>query len=73
MASMSNQDIAVVKASLTGRTCDKLPGTVGQHNRKEVEVACGDEWLLISKLRLNERYTNPVDILKPGERLDDGR
>jgi methionyl-tRNA formyltransferase len=70
LESMSGEkEIGVVKARLTRERCDRSPGTVGEVVGSGVKVACGDEWILVNKLKIEERYVNPADVLKPGIRL----
>ena len=63
------QEISVVKACLTGEVCDRSPGTVGEFVRPGVKIACGDEWIIVNKLKVEGRYMNSADVLKPGSRL----
>jgi len=67
------KEIGVVKARLTGERCDSSPGTVGEFVGSEVKVACGDEWIAVNKLKVDERYVNSAEVLKPGSRLSNGR
>jgi methionyl-tRNA formyltransferase len=67
------QEIGVVKACLTGEQCDVSPGTVGEVVGSGVKIACGDEWIIVNKLKVEGRYVNPADVLKPGNRLSNGR
>jgi methionyl-tRNA formyltransferase len=74
LESMSGEEeIGVVKARLTGEGCDRAPGTVGEVVGPGVKVACGDEWIVVNKLKVEERYVSSADILKPGSRLSNGR
>lgn len=66
------QEFGVVKACLTGERCDRSPGTVGEFVGPGVKVACGDEWTIVNKLRVEGRYVNSADVLKPGSCLSDG-
>jgi methionyl-tRNA formyltransferase len=66
------QEIGVVKACLTGEKCDRSPGTVGDVVGPGVKIACGDEWIIANKLKVEGRYVNCVDVLKPGSRLGNG-
>jgi methionyl-tRNA formyltransferase len=66
------QEIGVVKACLTGEKCDRSPGTVGEVVGPGVKIACGDEWIIANKLKVEGRYVNCVDVLKPGSRLGNG-
>jgi methionyl-tRNA formyltransferase len=63
------QEIGVVKARLTGERCDRSPGTVGEFVGPGVKIACGDEWVIVNKLKVEGRYVNSADVLKPGIRL----
>jgi methionyl-tRNA formyltransferase len=63
------QEIGVVKACLTGERCDVSPGTVGDVVRPGVKIACGDEWIVVNKLKVEGRYVNSADVLKQGSRL----
>jgi methionyl-tRNA formyltransferase len=70
LGTMSNpQEICVVKACLTGERCDVSPGTVGDVVRPGVKISCGDEWIIVNKLKVEGRYVNPADVLKQGSRL----
>jgi hypothetical protein len=46
---------------------------VGEVVGSGVKVACGDEWVVVNKLKVEERYVNSADVLKPGCRLSNGR
>jgi methionyl-tRNA formyltransferase len=63
------QEIGVVKACLTGERCDVSPGTVGDVVGPGVKIACGDEWIIVNKLKVEGRYVNSADVLKQGSRL----
>lgn len=67
------QEIGVVKAFLTGEKCDRSPGTVGEFVGPGVKIACGDEWIIVNKLKVEGRYVNSADVLKPGNYLGNGR
>jgi methionyl-tRNA formyltransferase len=63
------QEIGVVKARLTGERRHGSPGTVGEFVGPGVKVACGDEWVIVNKLKVEGRYVNSADVLEPGSRL----
>jgi methionyl-tRNA formyltransferase len=65
------QEFALAKACRTGLPCDVLPGTVGESTACGVQVACRDEWILVSKLLLADAYLSPEEILRPGDRFSD--
>jgi methionyl-tRNA formyltransferase len=67
------QEIGVVKARLTGERCDRSPGTVGEFVGQGIKIACGDEWIVINKLRVEGLYVNSADVLNPGDCLSSGR
>jgi UDP-4-amino-4-deoxy-L-arabinose formyltransferase/UDP-glucuronic acid dehydrogenase (UDP-4-keto-hexauronic acid decarboxylating) len=69
MTMSGEKEIGVVKACLTGERCDRLPGTVGEFVGPGVKIACGDEWIIVNKLKVEGRYVNSADVLKPGSRL----
>lgn len=72
-ARKGDQDIALVKASLSGKACDALPGTVGEvRGLSGVYIACADEWILARELMINGRRIDAVDVLRTMNRLDDG-
>jgi len=60
------QELGVAKACLTGERCDRAPGTVGEGVGPGARIACGDEWIIVNKLRVEGRYMNPAEVLKPG-------
>jgi methionyl-tRNA formyltransferase len=66
------KEIGVAKACLTGERCDRSPGTVGEFVGPGVKIACGDEWIMVNKLRIEGRYVNSADLLKPGSCLSGG-
>ena len=63
------QEFALAKARRTGLPCEALPGTVGKSTAAGVYVACRDEWVLVGKLQLNDKYLPATDILRSGDRL----
>jgi len=70
LESMSGEkEIGVVKARLTGERCDISPGTVGEVVGSGVKVACGDEWIVVNKLKVEGRYVDSAEVLKPGSRF----
>ena len=71
-ARLGEQEIGVVKARLTGESCDAAPGTVGRFYGPAVQVACADEWIWVDKALIEGRYLPAADILQSGARLDNG-
>jgi len=72
-ARMDKSEIAVVEASRTGEKCDVLPGSVGEVVDSAIRVACGDEWISVGRLMVEGKYLRAIDLLKPGDHLEDGR
>lgn len=72
-AMLNGREIGAAKAALTGLVCATAPGTVGERIGSSVHVASTDEWIAISKLIIEGRYLDAVDVLKLGDRLEDGR
>jgi methionyl-tRNA formyltransferase len=70
-ARINDCDIGIVKASRTGQTCDVLPGTVGLITDGGIQIACGNEWILVYQLMVEGRRVRAVEMLKPGDRLED--
>lgn len=66
---LGDQELGVAKAARTGIRCHAIPGTVGQASRSGVQIACGDEWLLITSIKVNDQYLLPAESLTPGTRL----
>jgi methionyl-tRNA formyltransferase len=63
------QEFALVKANRTGVVCDREAGEVGVAVDSGVYVACQDEWVLASKLRVDNKYVPAGAFLKSGDRL----
>ncbi|HEY3227733.1 MAG TPA: formyltransferase family protein, partial [Roseiflexaceae bacterium] len=52
-ASRDEQNIAIVKASPTGKACNALPGIVGRsEGAPGVRVACADEWIQLHTIEI---------------------
>lgn len=67
--SLGMQEFALVKASRTGQPCQAPPGTVGDCSDSGVYVACQDEWILASKLRLGDQHLPAAEVLRSGDKL----
>jgi methionyl-tRNA formyltransferase len=69
---LDGRELGVLKADRTGRSADAAPGIVGQLEDGSVQVAAGDEWVLISRVQPEgERPVPAADVLAPGMRLTD--
>ena len=51
-----DREFGIVASQLTGRRTSERPGTVGYASAAGVEVACGDEWLLVRDVEEAGRY-----------------
>ena len=71
-ARLGEQEIGLIKARLTGESCNVAPGTVGRLFGPAVQVACADEWIWVDKMLIEGNYLPAADILQSGARLDNG-
>ena len=71
-ARLGEQEIGVIKARLTGESCDAAPGKVGRLAGPAVQVACADEWIWVDQTLIGGKYLPAADILQSGARLDNG-
>ncbi|HEY6400894.1 MAG TPA: formyltransferase family protein [Blastocatellia bacterium] len=67
---IGDQEVAFIKAVLTGHTCDAAPGTIGRSDGEQVWVAGADEWVGVGRLMVNGQSASAAEVLKPGERLE---
>jgi methionyl-tRNA formyltransferase len=70
--SLRDRDLGVIKASRTRQIAAAPPGTVGSLSEFGALVASTDEWVLIKKLKIGDRYFAATDVLQPGDRLKTG-
>ena len=61
--------LEVVKAAMTGLASIAPPGTVDRCADGRVQVATADEWIEISRVRINARSLPAREVLRPGQRL----
>jgi methionyl-tRNA formyltransferase len=71
-ARLGEREIGVVKARLTGESCNAAPGTIGRIAWPAVQVACADEWIWLDKALIEGKYLPAADILQPSARLGNG-
>jgi len=71
-ARLGEQEIGLIKARLSGESCNVAPGTVGRLFGPAVQVACADEWIWVDKMLIEGKYLPAADILQSGARLDNG-
>jgi methionyl-tRNA formyltransferase len=67
---LRDREIGFVKASLTGRPCDATPGLIGQIDGDNVLAACADQWIALTRVKVDDQYLNAVDVLKTGDRVE---
>ena len=72
-ARLGAQDLAIIKARRTGIPCDTLPGTVGDNMQDGILVACQDEWVLVTKLKVCGNCVRATEILKKGDHFENER
>jgi methionyl-tRNA formyltransferase len=72
-ARLGGREISIVKARYTHTLCDAAPGSVGALVDSGIQVACADEWVIVRKVLTGGRCVAAVDLLKPGDHLEDGR
>jgi methionyl-tRNA formyltransferase len=72
-ALVDGAEILILKARMTGEECDQAPGMIGAADGATIRVACANEWILIDKVSAGNQPVRPSDLLRPGQRLGDGR
>lgn len=63
-------EISIFKMETSDEPSHEIPGTIGKHINGKVRVATGDNWILLSRCRVNGEFVNAYTILKPGDRLE---
>src|SRR6266704_1704179 len=66
---LGDQELAVVKGSRTGLFCEVAPGTVGRSTDSGMLVATADEWIMVRKLKVGDKYVNAAEALSTGDHL----
>ena len=69
-ARLAGEEIGIIKASLLNQSVTEAPGTVGGKFGETVRVACGDEWIGVSKVFSEGRFRDAFEVLRPGMRLE---
>jgi methionyl-tRNA formyltransferase len=59
-------EVEVLKVARTGERASAAPGTLGGPSSGGVRVACGDEWLLVKKIRIAGAPADPAERLAAG-------
>jgi methionyl-tRNA formyltransferase len=70
---VGDETISIVRAFRTGEAAAVPAGTIGRCSDAGVHVATEDEWVLVPQVLVAGQRTNPATLLKPGDRLEDGR
>jgi methionyl-tRNA formyltransferase len=65
-------EIQIVKATRTGRPADAPPGTVGYLEGYGLVVACADQWISVSKVKVQNKLVASNEVLCVNDRLEDG-
>jgi UDP-4-amino-4-deoxy-L-arabinose formyltransferase/UDP-glucuronic acid dehydrogenase (UDP-4-keto-hexauronic acid decarboxylating) len=69
-ARLAGEEIGIIKAMLLGQPSGEAPGTVGPRFGEAVRVACGDEWIGVTKVFSAGKYQDASEVLQPGTRLE---
>lgn len=67
---LNGVSLDVVKVQRTGRAVDAAPGTMAMSEAGFVEVATGDEWLIIKRIQQDGRVLSPADLLEVGRQFE---
>jgi methionyl-tRNA formyltransferase len=65
-ATLGARPLEFVRLSRTGKTADRPPGSIGPG----AQVATGDEWVVVEKVREDGRTIDPLAALEPGNRFE---
>lgn len=66
----SGLEIEILRASRTREGTTAAPGTVSASENGTVRVAAGDEWVRVSRARVNGTSAPPSSLLAPGDTLE---
>ncbi len=69
-ARLRGSEFRIVKVRLTGTPVEAPPGAVGEARAAGVEVACGDEWILVRQVFRGGKYLPARAVLRPGDQLE---
>lgn len=67
---LGDLELEVVKACYTHLRGGAPPGTVGAVSLEGVRVASGDEWVLVTQLRVGKEFVRPANMLKRGQQFE---
>jgi methionyl-tRNA formyltransferase len=71
-SSRTGVEINILRASRIRQPTSASPGTVGRSESDGVFVAAGDEWVLVSRARIDGTSVPPVTVLGAGDFLEEG-
>lgn len=66
----NGRSLQIVKVERSGRRCDVAPGSLAMSEEGTLEVATGDEWLIIKRALQDGAILAPADLLGAGKHLD---
>ena len=66
---LDGREVGFVKAARTGEPADAPAGTIAPHETGKVRIAAGDEWVIVSRVQLDDQYVNAAEALPTGARL----
>lgn len=69
---LGEHEIGFLKLSLTGEKCQVPPGTVGPPESGAIQVACGDEWVIVNRFTVNGYPGDGGSVFAPGAHLNGG-
>jgi methionyl-tRNA formyltransferase len=58
-----DRSFGVAKAKLTGKAVTAAPGTIGAVSGTAVNVAAGDEWVMVERVRVDRGTVDALDVL----------
>lgn len=70
MAPGTGREVQIERVSRTGKPTDAPPGTVGRSRNDGVPVAAGDEWVLVSRTRVDGKIAAPATAFEASDLLE---
>jgi methionyl-tRNA formyltransferase len=68
---LRGREIRLLRVVRTGvGVGDVPPGTVAAAGEGELQVACGDEWLIVRRVLVDGRIVRPFEVVSAGDRLE---
>lgn len=66
---LENQEISILKTTLSNKICEEVPGTVGKMIDGKTAIATADQWILIDKCKVGKETVSAASFLSPGDIL----